>query len=289
MLQTALSTGPLRALLSLGEREVASQPLDVHLRRNDEVHVYCGLTRPVVVRRKPNGDVRVGAAKSYVNQECSPGFFGLWPEDRLDATDFERKLTQYLKCVHVAPRWVHREGSVQSGWARVTDPWIPFDREAVLEYPSTSDRNRARCFDAVARVRERVEALRASQGWAKLPERGGEVDQLAVDKDGRLVVIELKHASASGVYYAPLQLLQYLWEWHDAFDTTRDSLQKLLDARVALRLTPPAVARIGTRIRPVVGFGVDERSDEVRRRYAKVLALVNQHLPPGAEPVETCR
>ena len=287
MLQTALSTGPLRALLSLGEREIAGYPLDVHLRRNDEVHVYCGLTRPVVVRRKTNGDIRVTAAKSYVNQKCSPGFFGLWPEDRLDATEFERNLTRYLERVHVARRWVRSEGSVQSAWARVTEPWIPFDREAVLEYPSTSERNRARCFDAVARARERVEALRASQGWAKLPKRGGEVDQLAVDTDGRLVVIELKHASASGVYYAPLQLLQYVWEWHDAFETTRNSLQQLLDARVALGLTPPDVGRIGTRIRPVVGFGVDERSDEVGRRYSDVLALVNEHLPPGADPVET--
>ena len=100
-------------------------------------------------------------------------------------------------------------------------------------------------------------------------------------------MIQLKHASASGVYYASLQLLQYVWEWHDAFETTRNSIQKLLDARVALRLTPPDVVRIGSRIRPVVGFGVDERSNEVRRRYAKVLAMVNEHLPPGADPMET--
>ena len=287
-LQTALSNGPLRALLRLGERKVAGCHLDVHLRRNDEVHVYCGLTRPVVVRRKSNGDTQVTAAKSYVNQKCSPSFFGLWPQGRLNATEFERNLTRYLERVHVAPRWVRSEGSVQSEWARVTEPWIPFDREAVLEYPSTSERNRARHFDAVARARERVEALRKSQGWAKLPKRGGEVDQLAVDTDGRLVIIELKHASASGVYYAPLQLLQYVWEWHDAFETTRNSLQQLLDARVALGLTPPDVPRIGTRVRPVVGFGVDERSDEVGRRYDDVLALVNEHLPPGADPVETC-
>ena len=286
-LRHALSTGPLRALLSLGERKVAGCHLDVHLRRKDEVHVYCGLTRPVVVQRKTNGDVRVTAAKSYAEQQCSRGFFCLWPENRLDGATFERKLTQYVENVHVECRWVRSEGSVQSAWSRVARPWVPFDREAVLEYPSTSERNRSRCFDAVARARERVEALRVSQGWAKLPERGGEVDQLAVDSDGRLVVIELKHASASGVYYAPLQLLQYVWEWHDAFETTRISVQELLDARVELRLTPPDVARIGSRIRPVVGFGVDEPSHEVKRRYAKVLALVNAHLPPTADPLET--
>ena len=286
-LRHALSTGPLRALQSLGEREVAGCHLDVHLRRKDEVHVYCGLTRPVVVHRKSNGDVRVTAAKSYAKQVCSQGFFGLWQQDRLDATEFELKLTKYLKRVIIAPRWVRREGSVQNAWSRIAEPWVRFDREAVLEYPSTSERDRSRCFDAVARARERVETLRVSQGWAKLPERGGEVDQLAVDSDGRLVVIELKHASASGVYYAPLQLLQYVWEWHDAFETTRNSVQELLDARVELRLTPTDVARIGSRIRPIVGFGVDKPPKEAKQRYAKILTLVNQHLPPGADPVET--
>ena len=116
---------------------------------------------------------------------------------------------------------------------------------------------------------------------------GGEVDQLAVDTDGRLVVIELKDASASGVYYAPLQLLQYVWEWHEAFEATRKPLQDLLDARIALGLTQPEVARIGSRLRPVIGLGADDRSSEVAQRYAKVLALVNEHLPPGADPVET--
>ena len=286
-LRHASSAGPLRALLSLGERKVAGWHLDVHLRRKDEVHVYCGLTRLVVVQRKTNGNVRVTAAKSYADQQCSRGFFGLWPRSRLDGVAFERKLTQYVESVLVDCRWVRLEGSVQSAWSRIAEPWVPFDREAVLEYPSTSERDRSRCFDAVARARERVDALRVSQGWAQLSKRGGEVDQLAVDPDGRLVVIELKHASASGVYYAPLQLLQYVWEWHDAFETTRTSMQELLDARVELRLTPPHVPPIGSRIRPVVGFGIDERSKEVKRRYAKVLALVNEHLPPGADPMET--
>ena len=211
-LRPSLTTGPIRALLSLGEHKVAGCHLDVHLRRKDEVPVYCGLARPVVVRRKSNGDVRVTAAKSYAQQVCSRGFFGLWQQDQLDEAAFEQRLAKYLESIHIECRWVRREGSVQSAWSRIAEPWVPFDREAVLEYSSTSERNRSRCFDAVAGARERVDALRVSQGWAQLPKRGGEVDQLAVDPDGRLVVIELKHASASGVYYAPLQLLQYVWE-----------------------------------------------------------------------------
>lgn len=261
--------------------------LDVHLRPDDEVHVYCGLTRLVVISRKANGDIEVKAASSYLVQDCSRGLFGTWRVDEIDERVFDRRLTAYLDGVKVSGRWVRREGTVQTGWSLVRDPWVPFDREAVLGYPSSPERDRARCFEDVVQVRERVEALRKSHGWATLPGRGGEVDQLAVDPDGRLVVIELKDASAAGVYYAPLQLLQYVWEWHSGFEMVRDGVQKLLDARVTLGLTPPDVSRVGDHIRPVVGFGDDCRSKEVKRRYAKVLKIANAHLPQGVANMET--
>ncbi len=36
-----------------------------------------------------------------------------------------------------------------------------------------------------------------------------------------------------------------------------------------------------------MGFGADRRSAEVKRRYAEVLRIVNQHLPPEVPPIET--
>ena len=286
-LREYLARGTLRTLLSVTDRKVAGCHLDVHLRTRDEVHVYCGLTRPVVVRLKTNGDIHVRAAKSYGEQECAGVLLGSWREGTIGANEFNGRLTEYLNRVEVAARWVRREGSVQAAWSRIAEPWVPFDREAVLAYPSTADRDRARSFEVVDRARHRVEMLRASGGWARLPGRGGEVDQLGVDGDGRLVIAELKDAKASGVYYAPLQLLQYVWEWHSGFDAVRDSLQEVLDARVALRLAPAGVASIGACIRPVVGFGADLRSEEVRHRYSKVLRVVNDHLPSGVFAVET--
>ena len=286
-LQEQLLDGALRSLLSVTEGKVAGCRLDVHLRANDEVHVYCGLTRPLVTRLKASGDVRVGAAKSYINQECAKGLFGLWPRDTVVAEEFGRRLTEYLSRVDVASRWVRREGGIQARWSRVSEPWEPIDREAVLGYPSATVRVQARDFPVVKRARNRIEKLRASKGWARLPGRGGEVDQLAVDQDGRLVVIELKYAKASGVYYAPLQLLQYVWEWHRAFDAVHSPLQRLLDARTTLNLTSAHVPSIGVGIRPVVGFGADVRSEEVKCRYDQVLRVVNDHLPHGVPAVET--
>ena len=284
-LRQALTGGMLSPLLALQGRELHGCELDVHLRTGDEVHVYCGLTRPVRVRYRPAG-IRVTAAESYVRQACARPLFRQWRHDQADA--FARALSTYLDGVKVERRWTAGEGRVQADWSRVVEPWIPFDREAVLAYASTAERNKGREFEQVQRAHERIEELRQSQGWARLPRPGGEADQLAVDADGALVVIELKDAAKStGVYYAPLQLLQYVWEWQEAFAAVRQGLQLLVDARVDLGLTPSAIPRIGHRIRAVVGFGEKGRSPDVRPRYELVLDAVNAHLPPNVPQIET--
>ena len=116
-----------------------------------------------------------------------------------------------------------------------------------------------------------------------------ELDQLAVDSAGNLVLLEIKKASSSAqtVYYAPFQLLQNVWEWHRALNTVRSSVQELLDARVELGLSPRGVPPVAGGIRAVVGFGEDEPRGEVRRRYSKVLRISNRLLPADVPPIET--
>lgn len=276
----------LSPLLALQGRKLHGCGLDVHLRARDEVHVYCGLTRLVKVRYRPAG-IRVTAEESYAKQACGRPLFREWRNDRTEASAFAQVLSTYLDGVEVASRWTDGEGRVQSDWSGVVEPWIPFDREAVLAYASTAERNGERQFGQVQRAREHIEELKRARGWARLTQPGGEVDQLAIDPDGALVIIELKDASKSGAYYAPLQLLQYVWEWHEAFTAVRQGLQSLVDARVELGLTPSAIPRIGHRIRGVVGFGEDLRSREVRRRCKLVLDAVNAHLPPNVPKIET--
>ncbi len=125
--------------------------------------------------------------------------------------------------------------------------------------------------------------------WAAPPEAGHEVDQLAIDREGRLVLIELKDAfkRTANVYYAPFQLLQYVWEWHGALEVVEADLQKLIDARVAVGLTPPGVTRLTGGIRAAVGFGPECRTPEVKRRFDMVLDIANQYLPNGVAAIET--
>ena len=290
-LQELLSQGGFLApLLGLSCRRVADCELDVHLRRDDEVHVYCGLTKLITVHLARNGTVRVSMRETYSNQPCAKALCRQW---RTDETGFNDALIAYLTQVRVDPRYVEAEGSVQTKWSRVTEPWIPFDREAALSYESKIDSEESRQFDQVYNACAELSIIIQddSRRWAILPEKlGDELDQMAVDSEGNLVLVELKYAATSatsGVYYAPIQLLQYVWEWYNALDAVRSSLQELLNARVALGLTPACAPQITGGIRAAIGFGNDCRSKEVRRRYDIVLNVVNAHLPPGILGIET--
>ncbi len=279
----------LAPLVELNEREVSGTKLDVHFRLDDEIHVYCGLTRLLTARRlkRPDGNVSVKAYDTYTRQPCSEGLFRRWLEGEHGLSD---KIDTYLESVKINSRFTRGEGAVQSQWSQIADPWVPFDREAELEYESIEHRAEATRFPQVKAAFDIILVEAWQRGW-KAPEMGArKVDQLAVDLSGQLTLIELKNAPAGGkdkVYYAPFQLLHYVWEWHSALEANRLGLQDLIDARMDLGLTRPDVPRLTGGIRAVVCFGHDTRSVEVARRYNTVLDIVNRHLPPGVSPVET--
>ena len=280
----------LAPLIDLHGRKFRGMELDVHLRAEDEIHVYWGLSRMLTVRRlrRPNGYVTVKAHDTYAKQPCarSTGLFRRWES-------CERGLSQaieaYLNGVKVNPRFTEGEGAVQSRWSRLKEPWVPFDREAVLAYESREHREAVKQFPEVQAAREVIQAQARQRGWKKPQGGPRKTDQLALDSDGRLVLLELKEASTNDdkVYYAPLQLLEYVWEWHAGLEAVRGDLQELIDARVAVGLTPPGRAVLMGGIRAAVGFGADLRTPEVKRRYDIALDIANAHLPPGVAGIET--
>ena len=282
----------LAPLIGLNTRKVCGTELDVHLRVGDEVQVYCGRTRILTVQQllQPAGCVNVKAYDTYLKQPSAKasGLFKRWETGE---RGFNESIEAYLSGVEVNSSLLKGEGAVQSNWSQITEPWIPFDREAVLKYESTEHRREdAKEFAKLESAIDAIKSKARQHNWPK-PNRGArEVDQLAIDPNGCLVLIELKDASAKAadkVYYAPLQLLQYVWEWHNALEMVRDDLQKLIEARVAVGLTPPKVPTLTGGIRAAVGFGPDCRTPEVKCRYNTVLKIVSQHLPPGMAAIET--
>ena len=279
-LQKLLQRGEfLEPLLSLANENTAGVGLDVHFRRNDEIHVYCGMTRLITAQALWGGDVKVAAHKTYASQSCAKDLFRTW---RTGETGLNKALTTYIRSVKIGPRWTKAEGAVQMQWSRVHKPWVPIDREVVLERQAE-----AMSFPKVRLAFGELTKIAKRDRW-EAPKAGSvELDQLAVDSRGHLVLIELKDASkrTGDVYYAPFQLLQYVWVWHDALDLVRDGVQALIEARVAVGLTP-RVRGISGGIRPVIGFGRDLRSPEVKRRYEIALKIANNCLPRCVPKIE---
>jgi hypothetical protein len=278
------------ALLSplLAGRSVAGLPLDVHLREGDHLHVYCGLTRLMDVSRQSKGSVAVVAHTTYRDQECGADLFrSNWsPGD----AGFAEALDRYLTGVQVAAELVLKEGGVQTQWAAVREPWIPFDREAVVGYADTLAQTSGRKFSQCQDAWTEVEQIARTEGWAIRPTAkiGAELDQLAVDPVGRLVLVELKFgkAAADSVYCAPLQILQYAHEWATVFTALKGRLQSLIEARQSLGLSPTPMPALGDRLRPVIGFGAVLPSAEVLARLGKVREIANRHLPQLSDSIE---
>ena len=282
-LQALLSPGGFLApLVGLAGRKAGGHYHDVHFLDKNEVRVYRGLTRLVTVKKTFDGAVRLTADSTYKTQPCGRSFLRPW---RVDEPGFGEELDGYLENVKVRPSFLLNEGKVQEQWSKINAPWVPFDREGVLGGPPALGRD----FPQVQAALEQLTSLAQNGGWPPPKATGSKIDQLAIDPVGRLVLLELKDASKSTaeVYYSPFQLLQYVWEWHGALEAVRNDLQAVIDARVAVGLTPDDVPALTGGIRASVGFGSDERSSEVKRRYEQVLKIVNDHLPADVGPIET--
>lgn len=276
----------LAPVLQLARRNVGGHLHDVQFRVDDYVYVYRGHTAVLKIRRyKQAGDLKIEAAKKYEDTQLAKGIFRRWS---IDDNNLGWAICDYLDKVDVEGSLTLGEGDIQQRWSEVTQPWTPFDREAVLsyrKYAGSEERENAKKFAQVAEAGIDLAKLRL----AKLPNTGGKLDQLAIDPQGRLVVLELKDGSNTNdkVYYSPFQLLHYVWEWHNALPAVRANLQAVIDARKKVGLTPPNLPALTGGIRAAVGFGFDSPRSDTKRNYARVLDVVNQHLPEGVEPIET--
>ena len=219
-LQELLSPGGfLSPLIGLANQEINGYRHDVHFRTRDELHVYRGLTRLLVARLVSGSEVSLTAHPSYKGQSCASNFLRRW---NTHESGFSGELDIYVNGIRVSSAFLNAEGAVQDRWSQVGFPWVPFDREGVLGGPHKAGRDFRQVESALADLNQ----LAAAQGWPVPRARGAEVDQLAVDPEGRLVLLELKDASksTSEVYYSPFQLLQYIWEWNDALEAVRSNL-----------------------------------------------------------------
>lgn len=275
--------------------------LDVQFRRGNKVDFYFGLTTLTTLKwlaRKRM--LRVLAYKThrlkYRERHGEKGVEELFRE-WVPGNEFRKKLQTYLRDVEVDGRHILKEGSVQLKWSggvSDSEPWITFDREARLEYESRAYREEIKQFGGVEGARDDLKDSRREEYGLTVdpPTNAEKLDRLSVDSDGNLVLTELKsnEGKREEIYYAPFQLLQYVWEWYSAlknWPNLLEDVQALLDSRVCVKLAPKPNAPLTGRIRAAVCFGSHGPKDDVARSYRFVLETVNKHLPDGVSAIET--
>ena len=139
-----------------------------------------------------------------------------------------------------APRWAN-EGAVQAMLcAYGGESYQVIDREAVFDFRDTAERERihkalrAPLLDALD--------VPTPEGWWRPPASlGGELDILAVDARGRLLVMEVKPAdNLPGITWAPLQVSLYtrlFHHWSEAVGReSAEILNTMLRQRIAIGL-----------------------------------------------------
>ena len=261
-------------------------PLDVQFRRQ-ELHVYCGHARLVRAKCLPSLN-QANISGAYAAE--SPLFKNSWRVGE----NLEPALCQFLAEVEVEGK-ACGEGALQARWASAARDWTMIDREASLSFPDIDEK---KDFDdqventigPARQVIHEIARSRTGPSWAEPSKGGGQVDQLAVDARGNLVLVEIKDAGSSDsgrLFYAPLQLLKYVLIWHRALRQLAlwNQLTALVNARQRHGLAPKELALTGG-IRAAVCFGEFHPSEEIKRRFFEVLGVVNAFRPFGVDPIE---
>jgi hypothetical protein len=137
------------------------------------------------------------------------------------------------------------------------------DRETVLGFDSADEKDAwyGEITRSYERLAERIRASRTDK-FQKPANFGDELDLLAIDRQGRLICMELKHRDySSGVYWAPLQVSAYRDAYAKASAALHAGIAKVVRQKIELGLLPTGAEHVlpkrpwtGEEICPVVAI-----------------------------------
>lgn len=294
--------GPLHSAVAWSQADPRLR--DVQLRKQPKgaaswASFYVGLTSVLDIY-EVGGQFRL---KAHATHRAAAGFDPSWDSwQALDAlAERWAQVELYLEKVstHVHPMWLNTEGKVHALISNSTRTGFSvINREASISFvnQATKDGLGKGWSDA---IRDGLRSVDRSDAWftALLTKSlGMSPDFIAVDNDGRLLIIEAKAASAAaGITWGPAQVTFYACMYAawlaEAGDEARAILQRGLEQRRALRLVPPAAQRALAAppdVVPVLAIGPGIVSPEVWSRLS-VVAEALTGMSNGTAPLEVCR
>lgn len=260
--------------------------LDLQFRRESKgricsLSLYAGLSAILTIDER-DGLFRL---RSHATYKARCGFDDDWVfwfdadelAIRMDSVD--AYIDRVLADDEILPRLTNREGEVHAAICSGT-PIHVIQREATAAFVDqpTKDRIKATLVEPVVAA---VQAAPRTDSWwpgvrdrGVMPSPGLEVDVLALDGAGRLLVIEAKPAGElKGITFSPVQVLVYarLFRRLLAEEGAAELIGRMLDDRVAVGLTETGPAPSSPiEIVPVVAIGAGARSPVALERLAAV-------------------
>ena len=184
------------------------------------ISVYYGLTRLISIRKFKDEAIFIDAADAY--QKLSPRLYG----KKNISDNFQKELEYLILEIENKSQFDryyknNKEGYYQNKLSRrygicgkPDDDFVIIDKEAVVGYINQIEKDRI--FGNIQyrykQLQKEVSILNPELYGKDLEKKaiGNELDFLALDKEGNILLIEYKHGTnTSGIYLSPLQIGLY--------------------------------------------------------------------------------
>ena len=293
--------GPLAGVVSFVREQPSPPMFDLRLGMGNNARLYyAGYLALEISGGKHGLCLKVGDPR-----RPGSGFNPEWC-DRLEAAKWVGEVPAVIAYLEKIPAFVEaevkrpmREGAVQGRLCAARhDSMTIVDRESQFSFEGEAGGSSKRVIAEVAMpIAEALDAELEPASWThtRKLEPGGELDCLAVDEVGRLLTIEVKPATemGTGAWAAPQALIYAqlfdLWIRKDPV-AARETLEGMIEQRVALGLSAPVSLDPEIPVVPVVAFGCPQtgetREHAMAVERAKTVAAAIERGCPEAPKVE---
>jgi hypothetical protein len=273
--------GPLRPLVELVHSDLGvDNGLDLRFRARPgrpgaRATLYLGLTQVLHVHHVGIDEYRLeGQNGKGFRPALDPSLFDPSWTQRQSLDTLARRWPDVMAYVRAAigaapARYLSSEGLAQARLARGGEAFAVVDREVVIAFASRTAKTET-LVQAAAPILAARDDLATVQRWAANKAGfGDELDMLAVDAAGRVLVVEIKDGGGTtGVGWTPAQVARYtrlLQLWVDATPWAASILNGMLDQAIRTGLAQDRGFRVADPVKlvPVIAITEPVRNSRV--------------------------
>ena len=258
------------------------------------ISVHRGLSRIITLQLRKRNSQKIFIDGAGCYKDMCPHLYGeknidenfrVAIEDIINLLENDERFDRYYNS--------KKEGFYQNNLSRrygicgkVDDPFVIVDKEAVIGYSDQAEKDRI--FAPIQKRYKILQSILSNTDGNKFGKDlnkksiGNELDFLALDKQGNLLIIEFKHGSStSGIYLSPIQIGLYydIFTSYPKVDLERAVFEMLAQKQKIGLINPDWTSpnRINSIIPVVIISGFKEKST-AKSTFHEVLKLLRGKL-----------